>query len=178
MDREPEAAEESLHSVERAGREALAELRRLLGVLGDGRSLRALAPQPGLEDIEELISRTNAAGLATSMQIEGRPTAVSSGLSLCAYRVVQEALTNTIKHATASTAHVALRWGDGALMIDVSDNGRGAPIMAAGATHSGHGIVGMRERVALHGGSVEVGPTPEGGFAVRASFPLAQDDAA
>lgn len=177
MDRETDAAEESLRAVERAGREALAELRRLLGVLGDGRSLRELAPQPGLDDIGELVARTNAAGLATSIQIEGTPVAVPSGLSLCAYRVVQEALTNTIKHATATTAQVTFRWGDGALTIDVSDDGRGAP-STVDQTQSGHGIVGMRERVALHGGAVEVGPAPDGGFAVRACFPLAKDDAA
>ena len=178
MDRETDAAEESLRAVERAGREALAELRRLLGVLGDGRSLRELAPQPGLDDIAELVARTNATGLATSMRIEGTPVAVSSGLSLCAYRVVQEALTNTIKHATASTAQVTFWWDDGALTIDVSDDGRGAPNGTVDQTPSGHGIVGMRERVALHGGAVEVGPASDGGFAVRACFPLAKDDAA
>jgi MYXO-CTERM domain-containing protein len=168
---DPERAEESLRAVERAGREALAELRRLLGVLGDGRSLRELAPQPGLNDLDELVARTTASGVTVSMQVEGRPLAVPPGLSLCAYRVVQEALTNTIKHAGPARASVALRWGTDELLLVVADDGAGelglSPVPAGG-----HGIAGMRERVALHGGTVVAGPAPGGGFAVHASLPL------
>ena len=101
MDRAPARAEVSLRSVERAGREALAEMRRLLGVLGNSEDLRALAPQPGLDDLPELVSSTRTAGLDTSIRVEGEPVAVSQGLSLCVYRVVQEALTNALKHAGA-----------------------------------------------------------------------------
>jgi signal transduction histidine kinase len=173
MDGDPDRAETALTAVERAGREALAELRRLLGVLGDGRSLRELAPQPGLEDLEELVARTNAAGVAASMRIEGRPASVSPGLGLCAYRVVQEALTNTIKHAGPTRAEVALRWHPDVLELVVADDGRSAG-NGRPSPHpaGGHGIAGMRERVALHGGHVVAGPAPGGGFAVRASIPL------
>ena len=106
MDQDPSRAESSLRSVERAGREALAEMRRLLGVLGDSDDPRALAPQPGLEDLPELVSSTRAAGLQTSIRVDGEPVPVSQGLSLCAYRVVQEALTNTLKHAGPTRAEV------------------------------------------------------------------------
>jgi signal transduction histidine kinase len=174
MDRDPSRAESSLRAVERAGREALAEMRRLLGVLADGQDLRALAPQPGLEDLPELVSSTRAAGLNASIRVDGDPVAVTQGLSLCAYRVVQEALMNTLKHAGPTQAEVYLRWCEDALELRVSDTGRvtargvGEPV----AGSSGHGITGMRERAALHGGSVEAGSAPDGGFVVRATIPL------
>jgi signal transduction histidine kinase len=170
MDREPERAEISLRSVERAGREALAEMRRLLGVLGDGEELRALAPQPGLDDLAELVSTTRAAGLDTSIRVEGDPVAVSQGLSLCAYRVVQEALTNTLKHAGPTRAEVMLRWGADTLELEVTDAGGRRLEPAAGS--SGHGIAGMCERAALHGGTVDARPGPDGGFTVKARIPL------
>ena len=170
MDREPGRAEASLRSVERAGREALAEMRRLLGVLASGEELRALAPQPGLGDLPELVSRTCAAGLHTSIRVEGEPVAVSPGLSLSAYRVVQEALTNSLKHAGPTSAQVNVRWRADALELQVSDAGGGRGERHPGS--SGHGLVGMRERAALHGGSVEAGPAPGGGFVVQARIPL------
>ena len=120
MESDPARAESALRSVERAGREALAEMRRLLGVLGDGEHLRELAPQPGLEDLPELVSSTRVAGLHASILVEGDPVAVSQGLSLCAYRVVQEALTNTLKHAGPTRAEVRLRWREDALELLVS----------------------------------------------------------
>jgi signal transduction histidine kinase len=176
---EPARAEEALGAVERAGREALAELRRLLGVLGDGRSLRELAPQPGMDDLEKLLARTNAAGLTVSMDVEGQPTAVSPGLSLCVYRVIQEALTNTIKHGEAARAEVALRWSADRLELVVTDHGVGAGNSPRRAVVGGHGIAGMQERVQLHGGSLVAEPSPGGGFTVRASIPLvAQEEAA
>jgi len=170
MDSEPARAEVSLRSVERAGREALAEMRRLLGVLGDSQDLRALAPQPGLDDLPELVSSTRTAGLETSIRVEGNPVAVSQGLSLCVYRVVQEALTNTLKHAGPTRAEVNVRWREDALEFEVSDDGGCRPLPAAGS--SGHGIAGMCERVALHGGTVQAGPAPGGGFTVQARIPL------
>jgi signal transduction histidine kinase len=170
MDGEPGRARDALESVERAGREALAEMRRLLGVLGDGEQLRALAPQPSFDDLEELMERTRAAGLPASVRVEGEPVTLAPGLSLCAYRVVQEALTNAIKHAGPASAEVSVRWAADALELEVADDGRGdaEPRLEPG----GHGLVGMRERAALHGGTIEAGPGPTGGFAVRARIPL------
>ena len=171
MDADPPRAEEALLSVERAGREALAEMRRLLGVLGEGEVLRKLAPQPGIEDLEDLVDRSRTAGLSASISVTGKPATVPPGLSLCAYRVVQEALTNTIKHAGAARAEVCVRWHPDALELEVADDGRGpAPVTDVGS--GGHGLIGMRERAALHGGQVEAGPVPGGGFAVRARIPL------
>jgi signal transduction histidine kinase len=172
MNSEPERAEASLRSVERAGREALAEMRRLLGALENGNDPRALAPQPGLADIDDLISRTRAAGLATDLLVEGDAAMLSPALDLCAYRIVQEALTNAIKHAGPATAEVRVRWARDTLELEVSDDG-GGPIATNGVS-GGHGIAGMRERAALHGGSIRVGAGSEGGFAVRARLPLVQ----
>jgi signal transduction histidine kinase len=170
MDSEPERAETSLRSVERAGRDAIAEMRRLLGVLDSGEDPRALAPQPGLGHIEDLVSRTRTAGLETNLRVEGEPAMVSPALDLCAYRIVQEALTNAIKHAGPARVTVRLRWMRDALEVDVADNGRG-PIGVSGAS-SGHGIAGMRERTGLHGGNVQAGEGINGGFAVHARLPL------
>jgi signal transduction histidine kinase len=170
MDSDPLRADVSLRSVERAGREALAEMRRLLGVLADGEELRMLAPQPGLEDLDELVSSTRSAGLNASIRVEGAPVAVSAGLSLCAYRVVQEALTNALKHAGPTKAEVNVRWSEDALELQVTDAGRGASVPVTGP--GGHGIDGMRERAALHGGNLYAGPAPGGGFIVRARIPL------
>jgi signal transduction histidine kinase len=165
MERDPSRAEASLQAVERAGREALAEMRRLVGLLGEDGV--ALAPQPGLADLADLVTRTRAAGLETTFDVAGEPRSVAPGLGLCAYRIVQEALTNSIKHARAGRAEVRVRWGSRVLELEVLDDGDGgAP--AAG----GHGIPGMRERAAVHGGTVEAGPRPGGGFEVRASIPL------
>jgi len=173
MDAEPERAEASLRSVERAGREALAEMRRLLGVLDGHRDPRALAPQPGLADIKDLLARTRASGLNADLLVEGEPAVLSPALDLCAYRIVQEALTNAIKHAAPASAEVRVRWGEGALELEISDDGCGSGAVNGAA--GGHGIAGMRERAALHGGSVDVGPGPGGGFTVHAQLPLATE---
>jgi signal transduction histidine kinase len=170
MSSEPERAEASLQSVERAGREAMAEMRRLLGVLGSGEDPRALAPQPGLANIEDLVCRTRTAGLETDLHIQGEPTIVSLALDLCAYRIVQEALTNAIKHAGPAHVTVALRWSRDALEVDVSDDGHG-PLQVNGAS-PGHGIIGMRERAGLHGGNIRAGAGTHGGFSVQARLPL------
>jgi signal transduction histidine kinase len=167
---EPERAEASLRSVERAGRDALAEMRRLLGVLGGGEDPRALAPQPGLANLEALISRACAAGVRTELLVEGDAAELSPALDLCVYRIVQEALTNAIKHAGPARAAVRLRWTHDALELEVSDDGRGARRVNGAAP--GHGIAGMRERAALHGGSLQAGAGATGGFAVRANLRL------
>jgi signal transduction histidine kinase len=173
MDSSPERAEASLRSVERAGREALAEMRRLLGVLDGDADPRALAPQPGLGDIDELLSRMRASGLAADLRVDGEPASLSPALDLCAYRIVQEALTNAIKHAAPARAEVRVRWGPDALELEISDDGRGAG--KAKAVSGGHGIVGMRERAGLHGGSIHAGTGPGGGFTVRARLPLSRE---
>jgi signal transduction histidine kinase len=169
MASDPERAVDSLRLVERAGRDALAEMRRLLGVLDAGTDPRALAPQARLADLEDLIMRTRAAGLATDLRIEGDALAVSPALELCAYRIVQEALTNAIKHAGPATASVRLCWAGQMLELEITDDGRGP---AAETPSGGHGIVGMRERASLHGGSFDARAGADGGFAVRARLPV------
>jgi signal transduction histidine kinase len=173
MGEQPERAAESLRSVERAGREALAEMRRLLGILGKG-DPRALAPQPGLGDIEPLLADARASGIEADLRIDGEPARVSPALDLCAYRIVQEALTNAIKHASPARASVDVRWRDGELELEVSDDGSRRRAVKAPAG-GGHGIPGMRERVALHSGTVHAGARPDGGFTVRARLPLTQE---
>jgi signal transduction histidine kinase len=173
MSSDPDRAEASLRAVERAGREALAEMRRLLGVLDDGRDPRALAPQPGLADIEDLLSHARSSGLETELHVDGESATVPPALDLCAYRIVQEAITNAIKHAAPARAWVCVRWRQGTLELEISDDGRG-PGAISGAS-GGHGIAGMRERAALHGGSIQAGAGPDGGFTVRAHLPLRQE---
>lgn len=173
MDAEPDRAEESLLGVERAGRDALAEMRALLGALGDGRDPRALAPQPGLAEIDGLLAAARESGVQADLHVDGEPATVSPALDLCAYRILQEALTNAIKHAAPARADVRLRWQAEALELEISDDGRGSG--AVNGAGGGHGIAGMRERVALHGGSVDAGPRAGGGFAVRAQLPLAEE---
>jgi signal transduction histidine kinase len=173
MDAEPGRAEESLLSVERAGRDALAEMRALLGALGDGRDPRALAPQPGLAEIDGLLAAARESGVQADLHVDGEPATVSPALDLCAYRIIQEALTNAIKHAAPARADVRVSWQTDALELEISDDGRGSG--AVNGAGGGHGIAGMRERVALHGGSVDAGPRAGGGFAVRAQLPLAEE---
>jgi signal transduction histidine kinase len=173
MDAEPDRAEESLLSVERAGRDALAEMRGLLGALGDGRDPRALAPQPGLAEIDELLAAARESGVQADLHVDGEPASVSPALDLCAYRIVQEALTNAIKHAAPARADVRVSWQADALELEISDDGSGSGVVNGAG--GGHGIAGMRERVALHGGSVDAGPRAGGGFAVRAQIPLAEE---
>jgi signal transduction histidine kinase len=168
MAADPGRAEESLLLVERAGRDALAEMRRLLGILERGQDPHALAPPPGLANIDELVSEAQAAGLATEFHVEGRPAAVSAALDLCAYRVVQEALTNAIKHVAPARAAVSVRWEDHQLELEISDDGSGPGTALPG----GHGLTGMRERVSLHGGTFSAGREGDGGFTVRARLPL------
>ena len=172
----PDQAAESLASIESTGRGAMAEMRRLLGVLRDDRDdTAAMAPQPSVRDLESLLAACAEAGLPVSVEVDGQARDLPAGIDLSAYRIVQEALTNARKHAGPATAVVVLRYGDDALDIEVRDDGRGA---AAGATDegvdgSGHGLIGMRERVDLYGGDLEAGPRAGGGFTVRAHLPLA-----
>jgi signal transduction histidine kinase len=165
---QPGRVREALGSIESTGREALTELRRLLGRVRPGDGPSAFAPQPGLDRLDALVEQVRAAGLTVELTVEGRPHELSPGVDLSAYRIVQEALTNTLKHAHASKASVLVRYGAGMLEVEVVDDGQGA----AGGADRGHGIIGMRERAALVGGELRVGSAPGGGFAVRARIPL------
>jgi len=168
LDADVDRAEASVRAVEQAGNDALAEMRRLLGLLGEGEP-RALAPQPGLRDLPALITGARTAGLDTTLRTDGDALPVSPALDLCAYRVVQEALTNAIKYAAPARAEVSVRWRTGQLELDVLDGGGNGAGRAPGG---GHGLIGMRERVTMHGGTLEHGCTPAGGFEVRALIPV------
>ena len=162
---------ETLTSIEQAGRQALAEARRLLGMLRRGDEREELEPQPALDQIEFLIDQVQRAGLPVKLEVEGERPPLPAGLDLCAYRIVQEGLTNALKHAGPAQAEVVLRYSRDALDVQVRDDGRGPSTETADGT--GHGLVGMRERVALYGGQLTAGPGDGGGFQINARFPLA-----
>jgi signal transduction histidine kinase len=167
FDDDPTRAKESLLAVEETGRQALAEMRRLLGILRGDEHEGRLAPQPGIADLDALVEHVRGAGLPVDVLVEGEPRAVPPGVDLAAYRVVQEALTNTLKHAGAARAQVSIRYSETALELAITNNGH---VRRNG--RSGHGLVGLRERVALYGGTFEAGPRQGGGYAVRATLPL------
>jgi signal transduction histidine kinase len=165
LDREPARAVEAAATIEETGRAALAEMRRLLGVLhhSDER-----APQPTLRELDALVDRTRAAGLPVELTVEGQPRPLAPGKDLAAYRVVQEALTNAIKHAGAAPTAVTVRWTPAHLELEILD--RGAP--AVNGDGDGHGLVGMEERVRLYEGELRTGRRAGGGFEVVARLPL------
>jgi signal transduction histidine kinase len=165
-----EREREALEIVEQTGREALAEMRRLVGVLRRPEEAPALAPQPSLQYLDKLVEQAGEAGLPVEVLIEGEAKELPAGVDLTAYRLVQEALTNSIKHAGASRAEVVVRYGQGAVELLIRDDGRG--ISDGKAESGGHGLVGMRERVAVYGGELEAGPRPNGGYELRARLPL------
>jgi signal transduction histidine kinase len=175
IDHDPARAREALTSVEQTGREALAEMRRMLDVLRAEGEDAALAPQPSIDELESLIAVAREAGLDVELEVEGERRRVSSGVDLSAFRIVQEALSNTIKHAGAAHARVRLRFGDDEMEVDVVDDGHGARPRASD-NGSGQGLVGMRERVAMLGGRLEAGYRANGGFEVRATLPLKTED--
>lgn len=166
---EQEREREALLVVEQTGRQALAEMRRLVGVLRRPEEGPALAPQPSLEHLDKLVAQVREAGLPVALRVEGTPSEVPRGIDLTAYRLVQEGLTNALKHADAGRADVLVRYGEGEIELVVQDNGTGNPNSDGG----GHGLVGMRERVSVYGGELEAGPRAEGGFELRARLPLA-----
>jgi signal transduction histidine kinase len=171
-DNAAEAAD--LAAVEATAREALAEMRRLFGVLRtEGEQPLALAPQPGLSELERLVRQVGSADLEVRLQVEGEPVPLSPGVDLAAYRIAQEGLTNAIRHAGATRADVLVRYAPGRLDVQVEDDGRGLP-GTNGTTPSGggHGLVGIRERVALYGGTVELVPSATGGVRLAVSLPL------
>jgi signal transduction histidine kinase len=182
----PDEARSALLAIEGSGRDAITELQHMLGLLtqpGDpdeaGPAVAAgsapLRPQPGLDQVAPLIERVTAAGLPVEFRVSGTPRALPPGMDLAAYRVIQEALTNVIKHAGKTSATVTLDYRDDALVVEVDDNGaaarhRGAP-GALTPVPGGHGLLGLRERVSLYGGDLDAGSQPQGGWRVRARFP-------
>jgi signal transduction histidine kinase len=159
---------EVLGTIERIGRGALTEMRRLVGMLrGDAGD--PLAPQPGLDDLPTLVGQVREAGLPVQFQVEGERRELPVGIELSAYRIVQEALTNALKHAGEAQASVRVHYRADSLELEIVDDGGGA---AASVTSGGHGLVGMRERVALYGGRLDAGRRPSGGFAVRVLLPI------
>jgi signal transduction histidine kinase len=159
---------EVLETVERTGRSALTEMRRLLGMLR-GDANEPLTPQPGLADVPILVDQLREAGLRVELHVEGEPLELPVGIELSAYRIVQEALTNALKHAAEASATVAVRYGVDSLELEIVDDGAGTSMPVASG---GHGLVGMRERVALYGGRLDAGRRPGGGFAVRVLLPI------
>jgi signal transduction histidine kinase len=177
--RDADRAAEALRSIETTGRQALDELRRLLGVLREyGDREPALAPQPTVRDLETLVDQLREAGFDVELRVEGEPRTLPSAAGLSVFRIVQEALTNTVKHAGPATAQVVVSYRPDEILVSVTDNGRGLAGQLSrsdtdGPVPAGHGLVGMRERVALFGGDLRTGPRPGGGFEVRARLPIA-----
>ena len=160
-----------LESVQSSGRSALEELRRLLGLLSDEHGNAPLSPQPGVTEIPTLIEQVRQAGVAVELSVEGQPRVVSGGVAVAAYRIVQEALTNVLKHAGGAPSKVVVRWADTALELEILDDGppndgpqRDTPV--------GRGLAGMRERATMYGGTLEAHPGPDDGYVVRARLPL------
>jgi signal transduction histidine kinase len=173
--RDPDSAEQVLDAVQGAGRSALEELRRVLGVLTHGEHDPELGPQPGTADLPVLVERVSTAGLDVVLEQEGTPVALDPGVDLAAYRIVQESLTNALKHAGPARVRVRLAWAADRLEICVEDDGRGAAPVAGGTPRgTGRGLVLLRERAGAYGGSVQAGPRRGGGYALSATLPTAQ----
>ncbi len=170
MAERPEQARIALTAIKQASKEALGELRSVLDVLRRGEDEPPRAPAPGLDELDGVISGAAAAGLAIHVEVEGRRRPLPAGVDLAAFRIVQEALTNVVRHAGAVTATVRLRYAERDLIVQVDDDGRGSP--SGRTSGGGNGIPGMRERAAALGGQLVAGPGPGGGFRVRAWFPL------
>ena len=162
-------------AIEDTARQALVEMRRMLGLLRERAEPTTPAPLPGLTDRDDLIERARADGLAVEVEVEGDPRPLPPGADLAAYRILQEALTNVRKHAPGARAEVRIHFAAGELEIDVRNDGPLGQASTGGASGSGHGLIGMQERVALYGGKLEAGPLTDGGFRVRARIPLDED---
>ena len=174
--KDPALATEALDVVEMTGRQALVEMRRMLGVLRSDDRSEDLAPQPTLERLEGLIDQVRDAGLDAELVIEGERRPLPPGIDVNAYRIVQEALTNVLKHAGRARATVRVRFGPRDLELEITDNGRGAAAAILDAPDDGQGLVGMRERVQLHGGELQAGPRMEGGYRVNARLRIDSPD--
>jgi signal transduction histidine kinase len=177
LDRDPERSREAMAAVEATGRAALVEMRRIVGVLRAGAEVLPgdLGPQPGVAELVDLVDQLREAGLDVALRIEGDRRTLSAGVDLTVYRIVQEALTNALKHAGPTRAWVTLEYRTAELVVRVNDSGG----MSGGVRDDtplrpGHGLIGMRERVALYGGRLDIGPGARGGFEVSASIPFDQ----
>jgi signal transduction histidine kinase len=159
---------EVLSTIEQTGRQTLAEMRRLLGMLRRSDDEIELAPQPSMEHVAKLVDQVREAGLPVTLAVEGEPVGLPPGIDLSAYRIVQEALTNALKHAGPASARVTVRYGRDDLDLEIVDDGAGV----ANGDGGGHGLIGMRERVTLFGGNLAAGGRSGGGYAVRARLPL------
>jgi signal transduction histidine kinase len=168
FERDPDEAQAPIEAVERTARSALADLRRVLGVLHGEADYE---PQPGLARIDELVESIRTTGLHVSLEIEGTPRRLPAALDLSAYRIIQEALTNSLRHADASAVDVQISYGE-TLHLEVHDDGHGATNGGGG----GNGLIGMRERATLLGGALTAGPAANGGYSVSATFPLESDE--
>jgi signal transduction histidine kinase len=168
----PEAAAESLQAIKAASKEGLRELRAILDVLRQADDADPTQPTPGTAQLEALIDGARRAGLETTYTVTGEPVPLPAAVDLAAYRIVQESLTNAIRHAGPATAAVSLGYHHDELRIEVADTGCGQPVGADAGQSGGHGLAGMRERAATVGGTVETGPSPGGGFRVAARLPL------
>ena len=171
-DQDPEAAKRVLETISASSRSALTEMRRLLGLLREGDGGDPMAPQPGVYDVAALVDNVSASGLPVTLEVVGRSRGVDGGTGLTIYRIVQEGLTNTMKHGgSGATAHVRLEYGERDLTVFVADDGQG-PAGWPGRDGTGQGLLGMRERVELHGGTLLVRARPGGGFELKATVPL------
>jgi signal transduction histidine kinase len=170
LESDPVPAKEALLTIEKTGRQTLQEMRRLLGVLRTSEDGLALAPQPGLGEVGSLIDKLRQAGIPVELREEGDARQLPAGHDLVAYRVVQEGLTNVLKHAGNASVRVTVRFRGDTLELEVVDDGKGPPPDADRS--GGHGLFGMRERLALYGGTLQTGPSENGGFALRAMLPL------
>jgi signal transduction histidine kinase len=159
---------EVLSTIEQTGRQTLAEMRRLLGMLRRSDDEIELAPQPGMAHVDTLVEQVREAGLPVTLNVEGDAAPLPAGVDLSAYRIVQEALTNALKHAGPASARVTVRYADDELVLDIVDDGEGA----VNGDGGGHGLIGMRERAAMFGGELAAGERSEGGYAVRARLPI------
>jgi signal transduction histidine kinase len=173
FDRRPEQARDALLAIEQSGREALVEMRRLTGFLRTENDAGPThAPQPGLRNLDGLVAQVEEAGTPVTLRVEGRPRALPAGLDLSAFRIVQEALTNVLRHAGPATAEVVVRYGATELELSITDDGVGPDEGHVAGRRPGYGQLGMRERVGLFGGTLWVGTPPGGGYRVTASLPL------
>jgi signal transduction histidine kinase len=168
LDGEQPHVRDALEVIAATGRETVDEMRRLLGVLRSGDGPAALKPQPGLADLEQMVCGVREAGLPVTLRVEGEPLPLPQALDLSAFRIVQEGLTNALKHAGPAQAEVTVRYRDGSVELEIVDTGSGGP----GGNGAGHGLVGMRERVAMFGGELAADRGHGGGFVVRARLPL------
>jgi signal transduction histidine kinase len=178
LDRDrPDRARVPVRKVQDTGRSALGDMRRLLGVLRDADGQTSLTPQPGVANLDVLLSKVRDAGLRVELEVQGEPEPLPPAVDLSAYRIVQEALTNSLKYAGTAQARVVVRFSRGAVELEIMDDGTGpagdSSPPGEAATSGGHGLIGMRERVALYGGTLNVGRRPSGGYLVQARLPLA-----